>query len=289
MTVLLKATEIRKAIRDNLELPEDAIITLNKSIAVELDDSGKAGEITIKFRANKNANESGDDAPKPKTKKSKDKKPSSKSKSKANGSSNEDDAGLAFAKGEKSKLKKQFEKDLKKVDSDKALLSDFGQIVDLGNDQALVISIDVEGNRYYVRRPNGRTRFLSFNGMRKRVGGDSAKPSSKSKDKKVKAKGKSKDKSSNQEVEFKVVSKKLRDTEEKLSSKEKKALESKFKKQAAKLEKEGVESDWFFKVVKIKNKHYRMMALDAKSKVVKLVCLENGKASKIKLAKLLPF
>lgn len=287
MTVQLKVTEIRKLIKSQLELSDDALITLNKSVSVSLDDSGKSGEITLKFKANPNAGGSSPKQPKVKPQKTKS-KTKSKAKDKKSKAGAED--GLVFQKGEKSKLEKKFKSDFEKCGSSAMALSDFGSIIELKPGPHLIVGIDVERSKYIVRRTLDKTRLATTANARRDLGAISDSPKAKKpKDKKSKDK-KSKDKKSDKKiVEFTIVKKKLRENEEKLSKADTRTAKAAFEKQASKLVKDGVDPDWFYKVLKVKNKSLRMIGLDAKSKTVKLVDINTGKTSKLKLSKILPF
>lgn len=268
MTVQLKVTEIRKLIKEQIaNMPEDALISLNKKVQIDLDENGKSGEITLKFKANA--------APKAESK-----KPSvSSKKPKAN-----DTDGLKFAKGEKAKLEKKFKSALKKVESKNIQSSDFGQTIELKSGVHLIVGIDVERSKYVVRRFADKTRFASPGVARKQL--DTPEDTKPKAGKTPKASSAKQDK---QITEFTIVSKKTRPAEDKMSKEEKRKAKHAFHKQANKLVKEGVDSDWFYKVLKVKGKSFRMIALDAKTKTVKLVDISNGKQSKLKLSKLLPF
>tara|TARA_Y100001963_G_scaffold160040_1_gene267298 strand:+ start:2889 stop:3728 length:840 start_codon:yes stop_codon:yes gene_type:complete len=279
MTVQLKATHVKKLIKalnlsDQLENSE---IALNKSVKVELDDTGKSGEIILKFRHNAKA-ESDEESGSKAAKKSSSKKSGSKAAKKSDDTGTQD---LTLSSSESKKLKSKFKKNLKAADVKSMEESDFGQIVNLNAGPVLIIGVDVDRKKYIAQKENGTTRFVQPNTVRKQLEGSSNSKTAKT--------SKSKGNKKSSAVEYKIVTKSQTSHEKKISKEEKKAMQAKFVKRSEKLHREGVQADWFFKVFVIGDRKLRAVGLDTKTKKIRFVDINSGKAAKLDLSKLLPF
>lgn len=266
MTVQLKTTSIRKAVNELLSNGSDSAPIVISSRGMVIDQ--EAGTITLKFKPNKDAAET-----------SSSKKPASKPKTTKPKAKPEATDVPVFARGERAQLKRDYREDIKTGPVGLGL-KHFGKVVELSDAPFLIVGF--ADGKFVCRNLKGRDVKKAVSTVLKAFEGNtSGKKPAKEKAPKAPAKKDSK-------FELTLTDEKVTSKETKLKVSEKSKLKRLFKRKADKLKKDGVEASWFFKVVNIGRRRVRLLELSVSKKQFKVVNIDTGKVSTIKLSKLLP-
>lgn len=287
MTVQLKNTIVRKAINEIVNTGIDRgdhelvapILLSTRGMQIDLE----SGTVTLKFKPNKAMVTEPSKTP-----------AKAKAKGKKADIADPSPDTPVFERGEKSTLKREYKENIVEFKDKGVVLKHFGQTVELGAKATAFLIVGFEDGKFVCRNVKGKDVNKPIKTVLAALGDEApakaekkpSKSTKKTSEKKPSKGKKQKSKGKKSKLDFEEM--KPSPVEDKISKRDLRKMEKTFASQSAKLEKDGVEANWFYKVVTVKRKRLRLLKLSASKKQFGTVNIDTGKKSRLSVSDLLP-